>query len=49
MKEDLLEKSKLAQNAYKNDYRVAWDEGRILEIERNSSIGDTRNWPIWRV
>jgi hypothetical protein len=32
----LLEKSKLALLAYVEDYRVIWDEARILEIESNS-------------
>jgi hypothetical protein len=35
-KEGLLEKSKLAQHAYKEVHRVIWDEGRILEMESNS-------------
>jgi hypothetical protein len=29
---DLLEKSKLAQNAYEEDHGVIWDEAKILEI-----------------
>jgi hypothetical protein len=36
LKEGLLEKSKLAQHAYKEGYRIGWDETRILEIESNS-------------
>jgi hypothetical protein len=35
-REDLLEKSKFAQHAYKEGHRVIWDEARILEIENNS-------------
>jgi hypothetical protein len=30
-----LEKSKLAQHAYKEGHRDIWDEARILEIESN--------------
>jgi hypothetical protein len=36
LKEGLLEKSKLAQHAYEESPRLAWDEARILEIESNS-------------
>jgi hypothetical protein len=36
IKEGLLEKSKLAQHAYKEGHRVGWDEARILEIESNT-------------
>jgi hypothetical protein len=37
LKEDHLEKSKLAQNAYEEGHRVDWDDARILEIESNST------------
>jgi hypothetical protein len=30
LKEDLLEKSKLAQDAYEEGHRVGWDEARIF-------------------
>jgi hypothetical protein len=36
LKEGVLEKSKLAQHAYKEGHRVIWDEARILEIENRS-------------
>jgi hypothetical protein len=36
LKKGLLEKSKLAQHAYKEVLGVIWDEARILEIESNS-------------
>jgi hypothetical protein len=36
LKEGLLEKSKLAQQAYMEGHRVIWDEARILEIGSNS-------------
>jgi hypothetical protein len=36
LKEGLLEKSKLTQHAYKDGYRVFWDEARIFKIESNS-------------
>jgi hypothetical protein len=36
LKEGLLKKSKLAQHAYEQGYRVGWDDDRILEIESNS-------------
>jgi hypothetical protein len=36
LKYGLLEKSKLAQHAYKEDDMVGWDEVRIVEIESNS-------------
>jgi hypothetical protein len=36
LKEGLLEKSILAQNAYREGHRVIWDEARILETESNS-------------
>jgi hypothetical protein len=36
LKEGLLEKSKLAQHAYKEVNKVNWDEVRILEIESSS-------------
>jgi hypothetical protein len=32
LKEDLLEKSKLAEDAYEEGHRVGWDEGRIFLI-----------------
>jgi hypothetical protein len=32
LKEGLLEKSKLAQNAYEEGHGVGWDEARILII-----------------
>jgi hypothetical protein len=32
-----LEKSKLAHHAYEECHMVAWNEARILEIERNST------------
>jgi hypothetical protein len=44
-----LEKSKLAQHAYEEDYIVGWDDGRILEIERTAGIENTRNRPMWHV
>jgi hypothetical protein len=36
LQQGLLEKSKLAQHAYKGGHRVGWDDARILEIESNS-------------
>jgi hypothetical protein len=36
LQQGLLEKSKFAQHAYENGYRVDWDDARILEIESNS-------------
>jgi hypothetical protein len=36
LREGLLEKSKLAQNAYEEGHGVRWDEARILEFESNS-------------
>jgi hypothetical protein len=36
LKEDLVEKSKLAQHAYEEGHRVSWNETRILEIESNN-------------
>jgi AraC-like DNA-binding protein len=36
LKEGLLEKSKLAQHAYKEGHMVVWAEARILQIESNS-------------
>jgi hypothetical protein len=36
LQQGLLEKSKLAQNAYEEGHRVDWYEARILEIESNS-------------
>jgi predicted GIY-YIG superfamily endonuclease len=36
LKEGLLEKSKLAQQAYEEGQNVGWDEARILEIKSNS-------------
>jgi hypothetical protein len=36
LKEGLLDKSKLAQQAYEEDHRVGWDEARVIEIESNS-------------
>jgi hypothetical protein len=47
LREGLLEKSKLAQHAYEEGHRVGWDAARILEIESNGSVGNTRDWPIW--
>jgi hypothetical protein len=44
--EGLLEKSKLAQHAYEEGYRVSWDDARILETEGNSRH---RNRLIWHV
>jgi hypothetical protein len=38
LKEGLLEKSKLAQNVYKQDHRFIWDEARVLEIESNTPL-----------
>jgi hypothetical protein len=35
LKEVLLEKSKLAKQAYEEGHWVGWDEARILEIESN--------------
>jgi hypothetical protein len=35
VKEGRLEKSKLAQHAYKEGRRVVWDEAKISEIESN--------------
>jgi hypothetical protein len=36
LKEDVLEKSKLAQHAYEEGHRVICDEARILKIENSS-------------
>jgi hypothetical protein len=36
LKEGLLKKSELAQNACRKGHRIGWDEARILEIESNS-------------
>jgi hypothetical protein len=36
LKDDLPEKSNLAQHAYEECHRVGWNEARILEIESNS-------------
>jgi hypothetical protein len=36
LKEDLLEKSKLAKHAYEEYHWLGWNEARILEIESNS-------------
>jgi hypothetical protein len=36
LRDNLLEKSKLARHAYEEDHSVGWDEARILEIESNS-------------
>jgi hypothetical protein len=36
LKEDLLEKSKLAQHACEEGHKVEWDEARILETDSNS-------------
>jgi hypothetical protein len=36
LKEGLLEKSKLAQHAYKEGRKVGWDKARILDIESHS-------------
>jgi hypothetical protein len=35
LKGGLPEKSKLPQHAYKEGYRVVWDQARTLEIESN--------------
>jgi hypothetical protein len=35
-KEDLLEKSKLAQQVYEDGYRVSCDEAKILKVESRS-------------
>jgi hypothetical protein len=35
--QSLLEKSKLAQHAYKEGHRIGWNEARDLEIESNST------------
>jgi predicted GIY-YIG superfamily endonuclease len=35
IKEDIVEKSKLAQYAYEEGHRVGWGKARILEIENN--------------
>jgi hypothetical protein len=36
LQQGLLEKSKLAQYAYKEGHILSWDDARILEIESNS-------------
>jgi predicted GIY-YIG superfamily endonuclease len=36
LKEDFLEKSKLAQHAYEEGHRVGWKEARILETASSS-------------
>jgi hypothetical protein len=35
LQQGLLEKSKLAQNAYEEGHRVGWDDARILEISNS--------------
>jgi predicted GIY-YIG superfamily endonuclease len=36
LQQGLLEKSKLAQHAYKEGHRVGWNDARVLEIESNT-------------
>jgi hypothetical protein len=36
LKKDLLERSKLAQQAYEECHVFVWDEARILEIESSN-------------
>jgi hypothetical protein len=33
----LLEKSKLAQHAYKEGHRICWNEAKVLQIETNTT------------
>jgi hypothetical protein len=35
LQQGLLEKSKLAQHAFEEGYRVGWDKYRIFDIESN--------------
>jgi hypothetical protein len=44
----LLEKSKLAQHAYEEGYRIGWDEARVLKTESDSRYRKYRNRPTWR-
>jgi hypothetical protein len=43
IKQGLLEKSKLDQNAYEEGLKVSRDEARILQIEITADIGNTMN------
>jgi hypothetical protein len=45
----LLQKSKLAQHAYEEGHTICWDEGKVLQIERNTTYRDTYNPPtcLW--
>jgi hypothetical protein len=44
MKENLLEKSKLAQQFYEEGHWVGWDEARVSETESNSRYGKYKEW-----
>jgi hypothetical protein len=33
----LLEESKLAQHAYKEDHKICWNEAKVLHIEANTT------------
>jgi hypothetical protein len=35
-KEDLVDKSKLAQHTYEEGHGLGWEETRVLDIESNS-------------
>jgi hypothetical protein len=48
IKEGLLEKSKLAKNAYEGQ-KVSWDEARILQIQNNSRYRKCNESAIWHV
>jgi hypothetical protein len=47
LKEVHLDKSKLAQNAYEEGYRVGWDEARILEAESHSRYRKYTKSSLW--
>jgi hypothetical protein len=47
LKEGLLEKSKLAQHAYKEGHKVGWDKVGFWILKATAGIGNTKKRPIW--
>jgi hypothetical protein len=47
LKQGLLQKSKSAQQAYKEGNQICWKEATVLQTEPNNTYRSKRNWPTY--
>jgi hypothetical protein len=48
-KEDVLEKSKLAQHSFEEGHEAGWNEPGLYKFKLRAGIGTTSNQPVWCV